>query len=325
MRRHPTPVSTTDLLEWGLLTLRRDWRQYEGGSRPLTWGRIEQSLSPTVRRPVFVIGAPRSGTSFLGRCIGRLPGISYHFEPAATQRAAQHVYFDRWSSERAARFYRTVYQWLLRIHLDGDLRYADKSPRNCFLVSFLHRTFPDAQFVHIIRDGRDAALSHSKKPWLQAAAAESGEQGVGGHQFGPYARFWVEADRVEEFEATTDYHRCIWAWRRHVERALRASEELSAPQYHEVRYERLARAPTDTGRRLLDFLGIQHEGSRARLLDQARTAHAESVGAWKRELSAEQRRTAREEAGALLATLGRVDGAEAGSERGSGAGERPSE
>lgn len=325
MSRRPDPVSTTDLLEWALLTLRRDWRQYEGVSRPLTWGRIEQSRSPIVRRPVFVIGAPRSGTSFLGRCIGRLPEVSYHFEPAATQRAAQHVYFDRWSFDRAARFYRTVYRWLLRIHLDGDLRYADKSPRNCFLVSFLHRVFPDAQFVHIIRDGRDAALSHSKKPWLQAAAAESGEQGVGGHQFGPYARFWVEEDRIEEFETTTDYHRCIWAWRRHVERALRASEELASHQYHEVRYERLVRAPLDAGNRLLDALGIQREASRVRLLEQARTAHDESVGAWKRELSVEQRRTAREEAGAALETLGYVDGTNDESERVFGPGQRPSE
>ncbi|MFB6279759.1 MAG: sulfotransferase [Salinibacter sp.] len=325
MSRRPAPVSTTDLLNWALLTLRRDWRQYEGASRPLTWRRIEKSLSPTVRRPVFVIGAPRSGTSFLGRCIGRLPEVSYHFEPAATQRAAQHVYFDRWSFERAARVYRTVYRWLLRIHLDGDLRYADKSPRNCFLVSFLHRVFPGAQFVHIIRDGRDAALSHSKKPWLQAAAAASGEQGVGGHQFGPYARFWVEEDRVETFETTTDYHRCIWAWRRHVERALRASKELSPDQYHEVRYERLARAPTNTGMRLLDALGIHHEASRARLLDQVRTAHDESVGAWRRELSTEQWQTAREEAGAVLDRLGYIDGAEAEDKRVSGASERPSE
>lgn len=325
MDGRPTPVSTIDLLEWVLLTLRREWRQYEGASRPLTWRRIEKNLSPTIRRPVFVIGAPRSGTSFLGRCIGRLPEVSYHFEPAATQRAAQHVYFDRWSFERAAQFYRTVYRWLLRIHFDGDLRYADKSPRNCFLVPFLHRVFPEAHFVHIIRDGRDAALSHSKKPWLQAAAEGSGEQGVGGHQFGPYARFWVEEDRVEEFETTSDYHRCVWAWRRHVERALWAREELHPQKYHEVRYEQLVRTPVDAGTRLLDALGIHRKASRTRFLDQARTAHDESVGKWKQELSAEQRRSVREEAGAVLERLGYIGGVEARDERASGSDHRPSE
>jgi hypothetical protein len=216
------------------------------------------------------------------------------------------VYFDLWSFERAKQFYRTVYRWLLRLHLDGDLRYADKSPRNCFLIPFLHRVFPDAQFVHIMRDGRDAALSHSRKPWLQAAAAESGEQGVGGHHFGPYARFYVEEDRVEEFETTTDYHRCIWAWRRHVESALRGSEDLDADQYHDLRYEDLVREPTITGERLLDFLGIQRDASRTRMLDQARGAHTASVEAWKEELSAEQLQTVEEEAGTLLQALGYV-------------------
>jgi len=298
-----------DLLQWGVLTLRRDWRQYEAPPRPLTAERLRASLTPSLHRPVFVVGAPRSGTSFLGRCLGALPELSYHFEPAATQRAAQHVYRGKWSFERARRFYRTVYRWLLRLHLDGDLRYADKSPRNCFLMAFLHRAFPDAQFIHIIRNGRDAALSHSKKPWMQAAVASSGEQGVGGHAFGPYARFYIEADRAGEFETTSDYHRCIWTWRRHVESALQAKEQLPADQYHEVRYEDLVRAPTEEGHHLLDYLSITAPDSRRRLLGRAQTAHADSVGAWKEELSDAQRRTAEEEAGALLRSLGYDDAA----------------
>lgn len=307
MNRALPPVTTADLIRWSYLTLRRDVRQYEATSRPLTWARVRQSLVPPLRRPVFVVGAPRSGTSFLGRCLGALPELSYHFEPAATQRAARYVYSGRWSFGRARRFYRTVYRWLLRLHLDGDLCYADKSPRNCFIMSFLHRAFPDARVVHIIRDGRDAALSHSKKPWLQAAAAASGEQGIGGHHFGPYARFYVEAERVEAFETTSDYHRCIWAWRRHVESALQAGKALSTAQYHELRYERLVRHPEEEGKRLLDFLGIFAPSSRRRLLARVQTARADTVGAWRRELSAAQRRTAEAEAGALLRTLGYED------------------
>ena len=296
-----------DLLQWGGLTLRRDWRQYEAAPRPLTAERLRTSLTPTLRRPVFVVGAPRSGTSFLGRCLSALPELSYHFEPAATQRAAQYVYRGEWSVERAQRFYRTVYRWLLRLHLDGDLRYTDKSPRNCFLMAFLHRAFPDAQFIHIIRNGRDAALSHSKKPWMQAAAASSGEQGVGGHAFGPYARFYIEAGRADEFESTSDYHRCIWTWRRHVESALQAKEQLPTDQYHEVRYEDFVHAPSEEGNRLLDYLDVTAPDSRRRLLERAQTAHADSVDAWKEELSDAQRHTAEEEAGDLLRALGYDD------------------
>jgi len=307
MNRVPDLATPVDLAEWSILTLRRDWRQSEIPSRPLTWERVHKSLRPSIQRPVFVIGAPRSGTSFLGRCLEALPELSYHFEPAATQRAALRVYFDMWSFEEAEQFYRTVYRWLLRMHLDGDLRYADKSPRNCFLVSFLRRAFPKAQFVHIIRDGRDAALSHSKKPWLQAAAAKSDEQGVGGHQFGPYARFYIKEDRVAEFETTSDYHRCIWAWRCHIKHALNARKELSADQYHELRYEHFVHHPEIVGSRLLDFLGVSKSRSHNRFLERATEAYAGSVGKWHRELSAKQRRTAAEEAGHLLRMLGYED------------------
>jgi hypothetical protein len=39
----------------------------------------------------------------------------------------------------------------------------DKSPRNCLKVPFLRAIFPEARFVHIIRDGRDVTLSIHKE------------------------------------------------------------------------------------------------------------------------------------------------------------------
>lgn len=57
-----------------------------------------RALDPRLRRPVFIIGAPRSGTTFLGNSLGRLPEISYHFEPRLTKAAARCVYDGSWLS-----------------------------------------------------------------------------------------------------------------------------------------------------------------------------------------------------------------------------------
>ncbi len=54
-----------------------------------------RALDPRLHRPVFVIGAPRSGTTFLGSCLGRLPFMSYHFEPRLTKAPARCVYEGR--------------------------------------------------------------------------------------------------------------------------------------------------------------------------------------------------------------------------------------
>ena len=258
---------------------------------------------PNLASPIFVIGSPRSGTTFLGSCIAELPETSYHFEPVATKAAARYVYTQEWSVAKARRFYRLVYGWLMRIHADGDLRFADKTPRNCFLVDFLHQAFPNAQFVHIIREGRDAALSHSKKPWMQAAQAQSSKHEPGGYRYGPYTRFWVETERIAQFESTSDIHRCIWAWRRHTETALQSVARLPKHQYHELRYESLVANPTAEAEALLNFLSITDQRSRQRFHQAVGNVRPDSVGLWKKELSTEQLQQVEQEAGSLLSQL----------------------
>ncbi len=263
-------------------------------------------LRPNLRRPIFLVGAPRSGTTFLGRCLQKVPEISYHFEPAATKAAARRVYEGNWGRQRGARFYRAVYRWLLRLHFDGDLRFAEKTPRNAFLIPFLRSTFPDAVFVHIVRDGRDAALSWSEKPWLQGAQADAGRIEPGGYPYGPYPRFWVEPDRAKEFRRTSDIHRCIWGWRRHVEAALHAASTLPTRQVHEIRYERLVAEPRREAGRLLDFLAIRDAASRAAFNQAVKEASPRSIGRWRGVLSDDDLLQIEEEAGVLLRRLGYV-------------------
>jgi hypothetical protein len=295
---------------WIRRTIAQDRRLYArtrlDRDRPLSAGRIVLSIWPRLMQPLFIIGAPRSGTTFLGECVASLPEISYHFEPVATKAASRYVVEGRWGFGTSRFVFRSVYRLLLQLHLDGDLRFAEKTPQNCFLISFLARVFPHASFVHIIRDGRDAALSYSKKPWLLAKSAARQSREAGGYLNGPYARYWVEPDRRAEFESTTDLHRCIWAWRLHTESALRQSAALPATRYHELRYEQLVSRPVDEARRLLTFLQITNSESIRRFEAAVQRAITASVGGWKQELTASQLREVDTEAGDLLRQLGYV-------------------
>lgn len=267
-----TPIALRNFLYWAKRTAGADlfMRQEsaEKGFQKLSESSLSirtvlSSISPNLKAPLFVVGAPRSGTTFLGDCINVLPEYSYHFEPVATVAASRYLYHNKWSFQHACFFYRLVYKWLMRIHLEGNLRFTEKSPDNCFLIPFLHQCFPDAKFIHIIRDGRDSALSNTKKPWLSSFSNGSGLREPSGYLFGSRPRYWVEPDRALEFQNTSDIHRCIWCWRRHVEAALNHSSFLPSNQFFEVRYESLVTYPELNADEILDFLEIDEPKSKA--------------------------------------------------------------
>jgi hypothetical protein len=297
-------INISTLIQWANKTAKADRYSYKAKQRNLTLHRCISNISPNLKSPIFLLGSPRSGTTFLGDCITQLSEISYHFEPVATKAAARYVYEKRWSYGQAAYFYRAVYAWLMRLHWDGDLRFSEKTPRNCFIISFLAQVFPGAKFVHIIRDGRDAALSHSLKPWLQANQHKSAIYEPGGYPFGAYPRFWVESERRDEFAQTSDIHRCIWAWRRHVESAMKTLSKLPEESYHELRYESLVVNPEREGKALLSFLNVSNPQSQQKLFDKLSFAKATSIGNWRGALNQYQLAQVDQEAGLLLEKLG---------------------
>ena len=59
---------------------------------------------------------------------------------------------------------------------EGKPRWGDKSPPYTWKAKRIQRALPEAHFIHLIRDGRDVALSLSEVSWgpgdVQAAAAK---------------------------------------------------------------------------------------------------------------------------------------------------------
>lgn len=266
-----------------------------------------RALDPRVHRPIFIIGAPRSGTTFLGECIGRMPDVSYHFEPRLTKAMAGHAYEGAWGGRRGARAFRVSYSVLLLVALHGGRRFAEKTPENSFLVPFLAAAFPSAQFVHIIRDGRDAAVSHAAKPWLTAAAARDRRRGLAGQLRGPYPRWWVEPDRRAEFSAVPDIVRTAWCWRRFTEAALEGLATLPDGRSIEMRYERVVSDPMAAAASLGEFLGASPAGQEALRAGLA-GASVSSVGRWRQALGDQEIGQVEREIGPLLTRLGYLAG-----------------
>jgi len=257
-----------------------------------------------LRNAIFILGSPRSGTTFLGNCLASIPEISYHYEPIITKIASEYIYRDLIGFKHAKCLYYSVYSSLMLPHLGQGRRFAEKTPRNCTIAPFLSQTFPDSKFIHIVRDGRDATVSHLKKPWLLAATDRLPFWHPYRYAFGSHARYWVEESRKNEFSLTTDTHRVIWNWRRYNELTLTTGNKLSDDRYLRISYENMANNPDDTAERILNFLQIQNNESSDQFKIKMNTMHTGSVGQWHELLSNEQLEIIYKEAENLLSTLG---------------------
>jgi len=251
---------------------------------------LEERIGRLDDRLVFVVGSPRSGTTFLARAIGSLPGFVDLGEVAPLKASvAELVTLEQ---ADAARRVRRILGIARRVGLVGAVRAVEQTPEAAYLVDALLTAYPEARIVHIVRDGRDVVCSLLERGWLRERRVGQDDAGVA---HGAYARFWVELERRDEFARVSDARRAAWAWRRYVTAARSAEGQVL-----EIRYEAIADAPVEVGHQLASYLGASQDAL-ATALGQA---HAASVGRYRQDLSEEQLTEVLTEAGALLRELG---------------------
>jgi hypothetical protein len=113
-------------------------------------------------RPIFVLGAPRSGTTLLYRVLRASPRLA-NWRPSEAHEVWEldyHPALRGWDSnvldrsdlrqDAAARIRRSFF-----LVAGKRRRFIDKTPRNTLRVPFMDAVFPDARYVFLQRDGRE--------------------------------------------------------------------------------------------------------------------------------------------------------------------------
>jgi hypothetical protein len=240
-------------------------------------------------RLAFVVGSPRSGTSFTGAALGSQPGWVDLGEIPLLKRAVPQLTAAPVDEQAVA--IRRILERVRTLGLARGLRGVEQNPETSYLLAGALAAYPRATAVHVIRDGRDVVCSLLERGWLgERAGADDARQ-----RYGPYARFWVEPERRGEFERASDARRAAWAWRRYVE-AARAAPDRTI----ELRYEALVADPRGEADRVAGELDSDPEPLR----EAFARVHDASVGRWRRDLSPGQLADVEAEAGSLLAELG---------------------
>jgi len=177
---------------------------------------------------------------------------------------------------------------------EGKVRWADKTPWYVLHMGRLLELFPGARFVHLIRDGRDVALSLFRRR----------------HDFLVYNTYCAAR-----------------YWELYVERGREIGSRLPSGTYKEFYYEQLIQQPKDFLRELCVFLGEEYTDA---LLDYKRAGEvgretgkgkiperleaktpllkgdivASNHGKWEREFSEGQRQVFERAVGDLLHSHG---------------------
>ena len=123
----------------------------------------------------------------------------------------------------------------LYAQMSGKPRYGDKTPRYVLYLPQLANLFPEARFVHIIRDGRDVTLSLLEKDWGANNVIEG-------------ALFWKQR----------------------VEAGREAGRSLGPDRYREIRYERLMDDPEDIVRSVCEFIELPFDPVMLRYYERPR-------------------------------------------------------
>src|ERR1044072_2690160 len=108
-------------------------------------------------RPFFIVSSGRSGTAMMHKLLSGIDNVEMHHESAVqiVQPLAVRRYLDLAGAAEA--------QCVLSATYGASIRYSEKefwgdsSNKLSWLIPDLAALFPDAKFVHLVRDGRKVA------------------------------------------------------------------------------------------------------------------------------------------------------------------------
>lgn len=258
-----------------------------------------------MKNPVFIGGAGRSGTTLMrvilnahpNLCAGPefklLPEICRLYSQISQWEDIQQAY-SLSKEEISKNFSSFIYSFFKNFQLQSNAqRFIEKTPHNVLVMKELGEIFPQARFIHMVRDGRDVANSLVKMDWLDMMGRP----------------VWY----VSNIENAIRY------WNQVVNEGLKAED---IPQLKDrikiIFYEDLIMEPKKTLGDILDFIGENwvdevldytnakrsNEPTESSTHQISQNIYTTSIGKWETEMTEEDKEKVKKIGSELLMRLG---------------------
>lgn len=186
---------------------------------------------PCDLRVIFVLGAPRSGTTLVQRILAvnprcfTIPGETALF----TRRNlfTQPKRFDL-SERQTAVLYRdssdvvNLLENAVAVLTQADPArdiFIEKTPQHVFHIPFIRKYFPNGRIINMVRDGRDCFCSAQSHTWIPQRSS-------------------------------------VWEFARYWRSCIRAADRAGDEEMMSVRYEDLTAEPERTVRQMMEFVDL---------------------------------------------------------------------
>lgn len=239
-------------------------------------GLVCPPLRRYLKRPVFIVGCSRSGTTLFAEIFGahadacnvmdasQVWDLRYYDKNADDHRDENDA--TRWESARIRA------SFAFRVLASGKNRLINKNNQNSLRLRYLHRLFPDAYVIHVVRDSRPVVLSNMSRLEKDAYRRR--------YPFGRFPkpvawRSYMDKPLVEQF---------AHQWADITAEVRRDGPELFGPErYIEVKFEEFCSEPAACLRTIDRFCGLSDDGRDPAVLSAIGTGESDS---WKSRLVA---------------------------------------
>jgi hypothetical protein len=222
----------------------------------------------------FIFGHARSGTTMLARLIRLHPEVHCNYQAHFFTRSplleslVVEPEVGEWLSRGSNRWNhgRDLSPLVLRAAADfilerearreGKRIVGDKSPSSLLdgeAVRLMHKVYPDARLIYIVRDGRDTAVSHRFQSFIEFPERLSKDDQQLRARFARDPQPFLAGEQSIFTQAAI--LRAAQGWVRNVTQTDQQGKALFGERYLSLRYEDLLHQPWEQMSRVWDFLG----------------------------------------------------------------------
>lgn len=264
-------------------------------------------------KKVIIIGAGRSGTNILRDVLSSIDGIETwpcdeinYIWRHGNIKLETDEFTPKDATPKVKKYIIGAFQKFQK-RSKADI-VLEKTCANSLRVGFVNEIFPDAKFIHIIRDGRDVVNS-AKKRWkaeLDIKYILEKARYVPLIDFPYYAtKYFINRVHLlfskegrlsfwgpkfngmnEILKSSTLVEVCAHQWKSCVERASADFERLDSKNLIEISYEELVADTEKVIKELCDFIGLKVSSEQISVLSGM--VHKESAGKWAKQMTNEE-------------------------------------